>query len=357
MIKNQVIKEKEGDFNRGFYYANLEQQPLQDFDSDYIHAVLLDQLNDRICEGKPPLFFTRKCFYPDCGKTQTRPFVKDNGEIEDREEHYRAFCCMPYCKSPDCRDYRMAIAKRKYRTLFYAYPSWLGRNDRWLHIVLGTKRMDHEPTKKELNHIRKQARKFLASMERGSHLPYKVKIRVKAIGTRDLSGNYTYYVHYHFFLRPIPDKYLDFEALNKLAAKYDLKFTSFGYRSSQSAIKYLAKRDTGIFGHNPNHYSYADIMSLEEYFNSFHKTRRTLLYGFSRKEVKFLNKRSKEAIEKDPIRNAEGVALSSISVINDRKKCQFCGNYSVFKVFDFEIIKDCPDRPPPSTENMENAAI
>lgn len=306
-----------------------KQSILYDF-SDF-RNLELEIFKNHICFGKEKVIYQKNC------KKCNSVLTYENGETVT----YCWVCGSPYCQDEDCFNQRCSIAKEYFMIFFNAHPSWkTERGNRWIHETFGFKRQSL-PTRKELNMMRNKVNKFLKALEK------EFKIRIKGIGVRDLAYDIKkigeeFYIHFHFARRPT--KEIDFKEVNNLGEKFGLKYVYNGYRKAYWLADYFSKRHAGQFGHkkDKSNWRFADVMNIETYFKLFHNSRKSLYYGFTRKEVKFLKDRAEQ------IRKSEAFALSSNAIPTGiPTACSKCGckefNLILYEEIPKQIIKPPPD--------------
>ena len=295
----------------------------------------LEIFKNHICYQKPPQFYKKKC--ENCGKDfETIFYEKEN---KRKPVVYCWTCGSPYCKDKACINQRYLIAKEYYNIFFSAYPSWTTkRGNRWIHESFGFRRQS-EPTRTELTLMRYRVFKFLKACEK------KFNIKIKGIGVRDLAYDVEkigeeWFIHFHLARRPT--KFIKKSDFNELGEKFNLKYVYHGYKKSNWLAEYFAKRHSGEFEHKQNNsaWMFADIMPIETYFKLYHKSRKFLHYGFTRREVRFLKKRAEE------LRKCEAFALSSnILPTVEPTGCENCG-HTKFKFVLYEENIDITPKPP-----------
>jgi len=121
-----------------------------------------------------------------------------------------------------------------------------------------------------------------------------------------------------------------------------LKYNFFKYTSAVALADYFSKRHSGQFEHEVTNteWKFADVLTDREYFDTFYGSRKTIHFGFSRKEIKMIKFKLQQLLKR------EAFELSSNSLdIAVRNSCQKCGCKEFLWVDFEEIIKYPPDPP------------
>jgi len=305
--------------------------PLYDWDNSFA----IEQFEKRICFGKEKVKIKKVC--RSCGKD----FELDS---QGKPVYYVHSCNSPYCRDPACMKHRQYLAYEMFMMYFNAYDQWQGRGNRWGHEVYGFKRTS-KPKREDIADMKIRIRKFQVARAE------KLNIRIKGIGVRDISYDVEkigeeYYIHFHFARRPYSiegnfNKHL--EELNKLSEHYNFKYNWIGYRKAESLADYFSKRHSGQFEHKKDNsnWLFPDLFSIKDYFNIFYNARKTIQFGFSRKEIKMLKYKFEQFHKREAFVLSSNVLETAV-----RDTCQNCGNLEFKWVIHEEIITKPPDLTP-----------
>ncbi len=316
-----------GEFKMSMNIVYTRQTELSEFPREEPKTPF-DCMSERLCNNRLHYFWKKVC--SDC--------KKDFESRDGKPIVYKDFCGNPYCKDKECLRYRVGIAKLVLKSYFYAFPTWRERNQRWIHLIVGQKRIK-KITSDSLSIFRKNVSNFLNFLRKELRNPHLI-----AVQDQSFDGE-TYYFHYHVAMRI--RGHMDYDVLQNRSKKHNLVFhkADGGYsRKSSSLINYFSKRFAGSFEHanKGTGWMYADNFSLEEYFHLFHRKKRFLTRGFDSKMVKKIKKEIKDGL----LLNAVGVVGSFLNTNN--RICQYC-NSSDYKV----VPVDDPNKeeypPPPIT--------
>jgi len=289
----------------------------------------LKQMLNNICVNQEPRFYKKTC--RDC-----------NGDFEHDDEGkpitYQYFCENPFCKSEDCFTYRQRIFKKLLTGFFNFYPAWRNkRNNRWVHFSIGAERQSL-PTRKELININKRVKAFVKdynetfSILRGCY--------IRDFSYDQIKEGEEWFIHFHFAVRPMKQE--QFIEIQNLAIKHKLLYNYIGFRKSENLINYFAKRCAGKFGHEQfkTNFMFADVLTSQEYFDIFHRSRKIYFTGLKQGEIKRLRNCLEEILHK-----CEAFVLVNTELpTNRRTTCQHCGS----KLFLKQEIKLEERKPPPN---------
>lgn len=294
----------------------LEQQEITNQQLEVQHSYnTYENMVSRLCKNKDHIYWKRICDL--CKKD----FEFDkNGKVII----YKDFCGNPYCNDYDCLKYRIYFAKLVLKSYFYAFPTWRGRDQNWLHLILGKKRIKNI-TSTTLKDFRKDVIKVLNYMRKEYRNPHMIAVLDMAY------DGMTFYLHSHIAMR-LRGR-MDEKKLNEFAFKNNLKYKRADGKYSRKPkplINYFAQRLAGKFEHENNKTSwlYSDLFTPEEYFNFFYGKKRFLTRGFNSKQVKEVKKKIKEGI-----RLLEEAISSNYTNNEKRKTCQFCNHPEFIREF------------------------
>lgn len=182
-------------------------------------------------------------------------------------------CLSPYCNEHEC-------IKNRIRCVIFRLKEFRIRSKQLYNFVIG-----FEPvaviTKKDRIFKQKVFRYVMKLLDKKYQKRFIKKLY--SISARDLNlSNNKIRLHYHVATLPVKD-FKEFSTMIKsctelASKKYEINLApSFsGYKKTSSTLSYFAKRICGVFGHNRNEeqaFTYKDIMSIENYYKTFYKTK------------------------------------------------------------------------------------
>lgn len=187
-------------------------------------------------------------------------------------------CEVPYCW--ECREQRFA----KYYSRLMDKDI---RSRRMFHLSIGFKPLPigHIP---DFSHHQRVLQRWSRKVRK---MGYNIRgCRVLDVSVHfDVDGGKAFW-HYHYVLLPeigFKDCAADFNQAISWASEGELSNVNvIGYRSKNSLLHYIAKRQASIFGHqhdktfNPEgHYGYKDFVDIVDYIQHFHKKRKLVWLG------------------------------------------------------------------------------
>ena len=287
----------------------------------------------RLCVNKEPYFWKKKCL--SCGGDFE---LHKEGKNKGKPIIYQDYCGNPYCDESQCVKYRIGFAKLGLKSYFYAFPTWRERKQKWLHLIIGQKRIKN-PTSENISLFRKNTSKFLNFLRKELRNPHII-----AVFDQSFNGE-TYYFHFHVAMRI--RGHMDYKYLQEKAKGFNVGFhkADGGYsRKPKGLINYFAKRLSGRFEHENkgSAWGYSDKFSHLEYFNLFHRKKRFLTKGFNSKFVKEIKKKFKEG---SLFINTIGVVCSTYP---NNDKCVYCG------FFEFDCVQT---EKPDYIDDLENFGL
>lgn len=308
------------------------------FRSSEINKHRLKSFLNRLCNNRNHEYWKRIC------RLCKKDFEHDK---KGKAIVYKDFCGSPYCKDKDCFKSRLGLAKLILKSYFYAFSTWRERNQRWLHIILGKKRVV-KITTKTLKDFRKDIIKFLNFMRKEYRNPHMIAIMDIAHDGK------TFYLHYHVAMRL--RGHMDEKKLNEISLKNNLKYKRADGNYSRKPgqlINYFSKRLAGSFEHEQDGSSwmYQDLFSPKEYYNIFYRNKRFLTRGFNSKQVKDVKKKIKEGL----LRLEETISPNNTNN-EQRTTCQYCGNPEYEREFVEDPTKS-NEKPPDNSNLKENCEV
>lgn len=239
-------------------------------------------------------------------------------------------CLSPYCNDVNCISNRV-------RCVNFRLKEFDIKAKQLYNFVIGFKPIK-TITKKEQILYQKIFRYFMKELILSYQKRFKAKLY--AISTRDINlSKNGLRLHYHIATLPIKDfRELTFmikSSCEKAYNKFNIHLApSFsGYKKTSSTLSYFSKRVSGLFGHNrkgEQQFTYKNIMSVEDYFSVFYKT----------KALNFFNLKFRS-------REARTELISMLNVIP--KICPKCNEFTKYNIIFLQYERK-PPPPPPTNE-------
>ena len=338
-VYNPFISREQRDHEQNINNGNLrliEILDLQENNKQQLEVQVKDTFENmltRLCLARDHIFWKDICNKISGGCGHDFQLDEDGKSIIKTD-----YCNNPFCDSKNCFRYRVSMFKLILQSYFYAFPTWKGRNQKWLHFILGQKRIK-KINEDSLKDLRKDVIKFLKYMKENYKNPHMIAVFDIAYDGK------TFYLHYHVAMRL--RGYMDEKKLNEISLKNNLKYKRADgdyARKPKSIINYFAQRLAGSFGHkrDETQFMYYDLFTPEEYFNYFYRKKKFLTRGFDGKQIKEVLKKIKE----DSFRLEESVSPNNTNN-RMRKSCQNCGHWDKVREYveDPNKLKDKPPDP------------